>query len=129
MGGEIDNVLHEMSARGHAFLDDTLRFGRILEPFRQKRIEEDFARVVVADAPDRFDRAAQELIDWMVGQDLRFWRAVTKQVEQRRLAGGAERQAERLAGSFEYDRRPPLASLGQTAREVIQRHDHECETA
>jgi hypothetical protein len=32
-----------------------------------------------------------------------------------------------LAGSFEYDRRALLGTLGQTARGVLQRHDHQRE--
>jgi hypothetical protein len=51
---------------------------------------------------------------------------VTEQVESRRRVG-ADGPAERLAGSFEYDRRALLVSLGQTARGVLQRHDHQRE--
>jgi small GTP-binding protein len=123
---EVDNILNEMIVRGLEYLDSTLRFGRIVDLFRQKRLSEEFERVVVADAPERIDRVAHDLIDWMVDQDLRIWRSVTERVERRRgdYAGGP---AERLAGSFEYDRRALLGSLGQTARGVIQRHDHQRE--
>ncbi|MDQ6669307.1 MAG: dynamin, partial [Chloroflexota bacterium] len=55
-----------------------------------------------------------------------LWRTVTEQVESRRRLG-ASGPAERLAGSFEYDRRALLATLGQTARGVLQRHDHQRE--
>jgi small GTP-binding protein len=126
--GEVDNILHEMSERGTEYLDNTLRFGRIVDLFRQKVLQQEFERAVVADTPERIDRVTQELIDWMVDQDLRLWRTVTEQVESRRRigAGGPE---ERLAGSFEYDRRALLGSLGQTARGVLQRHDHQREAS
>jgi len=123
---QIDNILHEMGARGTQYLDDTLRLGRIVDLFRQKTLQQEFERIVVADTPQRIDRAVQELIDWMVEQDVRLWRTVTERVEQRRrtnLSGPAER----LAGSFEYDRRALLGSLGQTARGVLQHHDHQRE--
>jgi small GTP-binding protein len=123
---EVDNILHEMTDRGTAYLDDTLRFGRIVDLFRQKVVREEFERVVVADVPQRIDRVTQELIDWMVDQDLKLWRSVTEQVESRRRLG-ASGPAERLAGSFEYDRRALLGSLGQTARGVLQTHDHQRE--
>jgi hypothetical protein len=55
-----------------------------------------------------------------------LWRSVTEQVERRRGAS-VDGPAERLAGSFEYDRRALLGSLGQTARGVLQRHDHQRE--
>lgn len=124
--GEVDNILHEMEARGTEYLDNTLRFGRIVDLFRQRVLKQEFERIVVADAPDRIDRVTQELIDWMVDQDLRVWRTVTEQVESRRGVG-ASGPAERLAGSFEYDRRALLGTLGQTARGVLQRHDHQRE--
>jgi GTP-binding protein EngB required for normal cell division len=120
---QIDNILHEMSARGVAYLDETLRVGRVLDLFRQKQVQQDFEREVVADTAERIDRAAQELIDWMVDQDLKLWRSVTDKVDLRRRSA-VEGPAERLAGSFEYDRRALLGSLGQTAREVVARHDH-----
>jgi small GTP-binding protein len=124
--GEVDNILHEMSARGTEYLDSTLRFGRIVDLFRQRVLKQEFERIVVADAPERIDRVTQDLIDWMVEQDLRLWRTVTDQVESRRRLG-ASSPAERLAGSFEYDRRALLGTLGQTARGVLQRHDHQRE--
>jgi hypothetical protein len=122
----VDNVLHEMSARGVDYLDRTLRLGRVIDLFRQKLLKEEFERIVVADTPERLDRISQDTIDWMVDQDLRLWRNVTEQVDRRR-GEGIHGSAERLAGSFEYDRRALLASLGQTARGVLQRHDHQRE--
>src|SRR5437870_2898700 len=124
--GEVDNILHEMETRGTEYLDDTLRFGRVVDLFRQKVLKQEFERIVVADAPERIDRLTQDLIDWMVDQDLRVWRTVTEQVESRRRLGTTG-PAERLAGSFEYDRRALLGTLGQTARGVLQRHDHQRE--
>ncbi|MCA1647284.1 MAG: dynamin family protein [Chloroflexi bacterium] len=124
--GEVDNILLEMTARGTQYLDSTLRFGRVVDLFRQRVLQQEFQKAVVADAPDRIDRVTQDLIDWMVDQDLRIWRSVTEQVETRRRVGAAGPQ-ERLAGSFEYDRRALLGSLGQTARDVLQRHDHQRE--
>jgi small GTP-binding protein len=123
---EVDNILNEMIVRGLEYLDSTLRFARIVDLFRQKQLSDEFERVVVGDAPERIDRVAHDLIDWMVDQDLRLWRSVTEQVERRRGAS-VDGPAERLAGSFEYDRRALLGSLGQTARGVIQRHDHQRE--
>jgi small GTP-binding protein len=123
---EVENILNEMIVRGLEYLDATLRFGRIIDLFRQKRLSDDFERLVVGEAPERIDRVAHDLIDWMVDQDLRLWRSVTEQVERRRGAS-VDGPAERLAGSFEYDRRALLGSLGQTARGVIQRHDHQRE--
>jgi small GTP-binding protein len=125
---QVDNILHEMAARGTDYLDATLRFGRVLDLFRQKLLKEEFERVVVADAPARLDRVSQDLIDWLVDQDLRLWRSVTEQVERRRRVG-IDGPGERLQGTFEYDRRALLGTLGQAAREVLARHDHQREAS
>jgi small GTP-binding protein len=123
---EVENILNEMTLRGLEYLDATLRFGRIIDLFRQKLLRDEFERAVVGEAPERIDRVAHDLIDWMVDQDLRLWRSVTEQVERRRGVS-FDGPAERLAGSFEYDRRALLGSLGQTARGVLQRHDYQRE--
>ena len=123
---EVENIMNEMIVRGLDYLDATLRIGRIVDLFRQKLLREEFERVVVGDAPERIDRVTQDLIDWMVDQDFRLWRTVTEQVERRRGAT-IEGPAARLAGSFEYDRRALLGSLGQTARGVLQKHNHQRE--
>ena len=125
---EVENIINEMILRGLDYLDATLRFGRVVDLFRQKVLREEFERVVVGETPERIDRVAHDLIDWMVDQDLRLWRSVTEQVERRRGAS-VDGPAERLAGSFEYDRRALLGSLGQTARGVLQRHDHQLEAS
>lgn len=122
----LENIMNDMLLRGIAYMDDTLRFGRVIDLLRQKVIRDEFERVVVADAPRRIDGVAQDLIDWMVDQDLRMWRTVTDQVERRRAAT-LDPPAERLAGSFEYDRRALLGSLGSSARGVLQAHDHQRE--
>lgn len=122
----LENIINDMLLRGVAYMDDTLRFGRVVDLFRQRVIRDEFERVVVADAPERIDGVAHDLIDWMVDQDLRMWRTVTDQVERRRAAT-LDAPAERLAGTFEYDRRALLGSLGTTARGVLQRHDHQRE--
>lgn len=120
----VENILHELTTRGTDYLDETLRIGRVVDLFRQKQVREEFERVVVADTAERVDRAAQELIDWMVDQDLRLWHTVTEQLDRRRRADLTSGAGERLAASFSPDRRALLGSLGNTAREVVLRHNH-----
>jgi small GTP-binding protein len=126
---QIDAILLEMEDRGVTYLDETLRLTHVVELFRQQRVREEFERVVVADTPERIDRVAQDLIDWMVDQDLKLWQRVTEQVDARRRASATGTTTERLTGSFEYDRRALLGSLGQTAHQVIERYDHRREAA
>ena len=121
--GELENVVRAMGERGQAFFDETLRIGRVFDLFNTERIRGEFEREVVGDAPAQIDRLAQDLIDWMVDQDLRLWRSVADQVEQRRR-DASDASPAGLAGSFEYDRRALLQTVGRVARDVLQRHDH-----
>ena len=94
---KVDNILHEMSARGRR-LPRHARCASAASStcFARSCSSEEFERIVVADAPERIDRVTQDLIDWMVDQDLRLWRTVTEQVERRRGAG--HRRSGRAAG-------------------------------
>jgi small GTP-binding protein len=121
---EIDNLLHDLNARGTAFFDDTLRLGRVFDLFNQGRIRGEFEAQVVADTPQRIDRSAQDLIDWMAEQDVRLWEAVREQLERRQATRAAGGPSDRLLGGVERDRRALLGSLAATAREVVLRHDH-----
>jgi small GTP-binding protein len=120
---ELDNVLHELHRRGDEFLDDTLRIGRVLDLFNRDRMRDEFERKVVADTAQRIDQVASQTIDWIVDQDLKLWRSITDQVDRARSIH-PDAPVQRLSGSFEYDRRALLGSLGQTARSVVTEHDH-----
>ena len=121
--GELENVIRAMGERGQAFFDETLRIGRVFDLFNADRIRGEFEREVVGDTPEQIDRLSQELIDWMVDQDLRLWRSVAEQVDERGREAKGE-PSSRIAGSFEYDRRALLQSVGRVARDVLQRHNH-----
>src|SRR5579883_1219366 len=121
---EIDNLLHALNARGTAFFDDTLRLGRLFDLFNQGRIRSEFEAQVVADTPQRIDRAAQDLIDWMAEQDVRLWEAVREQLERRQATRAVGGPSDQLLGGVERDRRALLGSIAATAREVVLRHNH-----
>ncbi len=120
---ELENVLHELHRRGDEFLDDTLRIGRVFDLFNRERMRDEFEQKVVADTAQRIDRVAGQTIDWIVDQDVKLWRSITDQVDHARSIG-PDSPVQRLTGSFEYDRRALLGSLGQTARTVVAEHDH-----
>jgi small GTP-binding protein len=121
---EIDNLLHELNARGVAFFEDTLRIGRVLDLFNRDRIRGEFEREVIADTPARIDRASQDLIDWMAEQDVRLWETVREQLEHRQASRPPGSPSDRPLGGFERDRRALLGSIASTAREVVLRHNH-----
>jgi small GTP-binding protein len=73
----VDKVLLDMEQRGHAFFEDTLRLGRLMDLLNRTRVQKEFEQRVVGDAPRQIERKVSELIDWLIDQDFRQWQAVT----------------------------------------------------
>ncbi len=123
---DVDNILHELEGRGVAFFDDTVRFSKIFELLDKKRVKADFERQVVGDMPQRIDRKVTEVIDWMVGAELRQWQGVLELLAERQ-----HRHAGRIVGhagrGFELDRNRLLDSVGRAAQRSVESYDQERE--
>ena len=124
---DIENLLHEMEARGIEFFDETVRIARVLDLINTARVRGAFERDVVADTPQRIDKAVQELIDWMVEKDLRQWQAVMEYLEKRRSIKGDDKIIGQVGGQFEYSRRALLGSVGRAASRAVAGYDKEYE--
>jgi len=122
----IDNVLLEMDRRGQAYFDDTMRIGRIVDLLNKTRMQESFERDVVGDAPAVIERRVDELIDWLVGADLRQWQAVTSHLATQRAA-----YRDRMVGGdgdhFRADRARLIQSVGSEAQRVVETFDKRAE--
>ncbi|MEO5820377.1 MAG: dynamin family protein [Vicinamibacteraceae bacterium] len=123
----VEKALVEMEARGQAFLDDTLRIGRVFDLLNRSRIQREFEERVVGDAPVIVERRVSELIDWLVDQDLRQWQALASQLAQRRQEHGARLLGGEDAGAFQTDRRGLLDSVGRQAQRVVETFDRRAE--
>jgi len=127
---EIDGLLLAMEKRGNEFLDDRLRLGRIPDLLRSKQLEQDFQDEVVADTPRQIEDRVNELVDWMVQQDLRQWTAVADHLGKRREAnlsrvvGDAPRE-----GTLAWDRQRLIDSIGRTTRQAVEGYDQTREAA
>lgn len=128
---EIDNTLYEMEKRGNVFFDEMLRLGRIPDLVRAKKVESAFEEQVVADTPDQIERRVNELVDWMVEQDLRQWTAVAdhmaqrKDAHQHRIVGqGGPRD-----GALAYDRARLLDTISAATHRAVDSYDKEREAA
>ncbi len=127
--GEIDNVLLQMEQRGHDFFDEMLRIGRVVDLLNKSRVQEGFVRDVVADAPTEIERKVSELIDWMVGADLRQWQQVNNHLADRR-----RQYRDRIVGdpelaTFHVERGRLLDSVGREAQRVVDSFDRQREAA
>jgi small GTP-binding protein len=134
---DVEKVLLEMESRGMAYFDDTLRLARVLDLINTQRIQGEFERHVVADAPHQIEQEVSGLIDWLVEKDLRQWQATLEYLDRHRarLHDEAEARARRgekkiigqVGGPFEYNRRALLDSVGRAAKEVVMTYDREAE--
>lgn len=135
----VDNVLYALAERGDRFFDETIRLTRVLDLVRPERVQALFQQEVVADTAARIDAYTQELIDWMVSEDLQQWQAITHALNQRIVrrkqdratddAGLGQAPEALLETKFAYNRRELLESVGRTAQEIARRYDPKAEAA
>jgi small GTP-binding protein len=123
----VDNVLHQFEQRGVQFFDDTLRIGRVPDLLNSARIQQQFEREVVADIPQRIESHVHDLIDWMVGSELRQWQSVSEHVGRRRAAHAARLVGD--TGAFHYDRAALIDTVGRAARDAVAGYDRAREAA
>jgi small GTP-binding protein len=120
---KIENIIHKMNARGDDFFEDTIRIGRIFDLLNSDKIKADFQNKVVGDTEKEIDETVDNLIDWMVEQDLRTWQAVTDFVDRRRLSTYEDEMIGEISGQFRYDRRGLLEAVSRKAQDEVDRYD------
>ncbi len=129
--GEIDSLLHGMEKRGRAFFEENIRFGRIPDMVRPSKIEAAFEDQVVSDTPQQIEARIDELVDWMVEQDLRQWTAVTEHLNRRkeeheqRIVG----QSGPKEGTLAYDRQRLIDTIGLASQQAVSSFDKDKEAA
>jgi hypothetical protein len=119
----IENIIHRMNSRGDEFFEETIRIGRIFDLLKTDRIQNEFERKVVGDTERAIDTSIDELIDWMVEQDLRVWESVNEYIDRRRLNKYADDLIGEVGAQFRYDRRSMLESVSRRAQEEVDRYD------
>lgn len=125
----VEKVLVEMEARGHAYFEDTLRIGRVMDLLNRARIQKEFEDRVVADAPRQIERRVAELIDWLVDQDFRQWQAITARLAERTRDRGTRPLGAPDIGSFHSDRSRLIESVGRESQRVVETYDKQREAA
>lgn len=119
----VENIIHRMNVRGDEFFEETIRIGRVFDLMNSDKIRGEFERKVVGDTERAIDQTIDELIDWMVEQDLRVWESVNEYVDRRRLNKYADELIGDVGGQFRYDRRALLESVSRRAQEEVDRYD------
>ena len=128
---DIDRILLEMERRGQDYFDDTMRIGRVMDLLNRSRMQQGFEQQVVADAPQQIERKVSELVDWLVGADLKQWQAVTNHLSERRRQYRGRIIGEDDSGGarFHYDRTRLIEAVGREAQKVVDSYDRRREAA
>ena len=119
---DIDKILLEMERRGQDYFDDTLRIGRMMDLLNRSRVQQEYERRVVADAPQQIERKVGELVDWLVAADLRQWQGVTRHLAERRRQY-KDRIVGDDSGQFHYDRTRLIDAASREAQRVVDSYD------
>ena len=125
----VEKVLLDMEQRGHAFFEDTLRLGRVMDLLNRSRVQKEFEQRVVGDAPRQIERNVSELIDWLIDQDFRQWQAVTGVLSARSTDHRARMRGTPEVGTFHYGPSGLIDSVGREAQRVVDTYDREREAA
>ncbi|MGH9463990.1 MAG: dynamin family protein [Vicinamibacteria bacterium] len=123
---DIENALLDFETRGMDFFEETMRLPRVFDLMNKSKVKSDFERKVVGDLPQVIEQRVNDVIDWMIGAELRQWQAVTDYLESR-----STQRSERLLGKFgkfEYDRKRLLDTVARTARQTIASYDQDRES-
>lgn len=120
---DIENILFEMEQRGQDYFDETMRLARVFDLINKSRIQQEYEKKVVADAPQLIDRKVNELIDWLVDSDLRQWQAVMEHLAARRREHQDRIVGDVGIGTFHYDRDRLIEGVGREASRVVETYD------
>lgn len=119
---DVEKVLLDFEARGHAFFDERLRVTRIHELLSKDRLRRDFEETVVADLPREVETRVDAMVDWMVDAELRQWQDVMEH-----LGGRQDVHAEKMVGKvddrFAYDRQRLLGAVRSEAQRAVDTYN------
>ena len=125
----VENIVHRLNERADRFFDEYIRIGRVFDLVRSDKTREAFERDVVANTERQIDETINELIDWMVAQDLRVWQTVTDTLDRRALERYRDDMVGEIGSRFASDRQTLITQVAREAEEVVDRYDQRAEAA
>jgi len=125
----IENVVHRLNERADRFFDEYIRIGRVFDLVRSEQTRTAFERDVVAGTEQQIDQTVDEMIDWMVAQDLRLWQSVNDMLDRQALERYRADFVGDIGSRFQADRQTLINQVSRQADEVVSRYDHRAEAA
>ena len=124
---DIDNTLLDYEKRGLEFFNNTFRLGRILDLLNKQRIQAEYNQQVLKGLTAGIDTKVNELIDWLVQEDLKQWQAITYKINQR-IAKYENRILEDPASrQIRFERQKIIDTVKRETQKVIDKFDKEDE--
>ncbi|NTV64465.1 MAG: dynamin [Oscillochloris sp.] len=124
---EIDAIMRELVERGDVFFEERIRITRLPELMRGDQLRIAFEREVVGDVSQLIDQKMHTLIDWMIEKNLRLQQSNDEYIK-RRASQHSHKMIGDIGGSFDYNRRAMLDTVGRAASEVVATYDKETES-
>jgi GTP-binding protein EngB required for normal cell division len=125
---DIDNILLEFEKRGLEFFDNTFRIARIMDLINKDKIQNEYNQMVLKDLSGRIDDKVENLIDWLVEQDLRQWQVITSRIDQR-IAKYQDRILENPeTRQIQFERQKIIDSVRRESQRVVELFDKEDES-
>jgi small GTP-binding protein len=126
--GEIDQIFEELVQRGEAFFDEHIRLSQLPVLMNGERLRAMFEQEVLGDLDQQIDQKVNTIVDWMVEKNLRLQQSVDEYIK-RRAGQHSAKLIGSVGGSFEYNRRALLDTVGRAATEVVASYDKQAASA
>jgi len=126
--GEIDQIFADLVERGEVFFEEHIRLTRLPDLVNSERLRAMFEQEVLGDLDRQIDQKVNTIVDWMVEKSLRLQQSVDEYIK-RRASQHSEKLIGSVGGSFEYNRRALLDTVGRAATEVVASYDKQAASA
>ncbi len=126
--GEIDQIFADLVERGEVFFEEHIRLTRLPDLMNSERLRAMFEQEVLGDLDRQIDQKVNTIVDWMVEKSLRLQQSVDEYIK-RRASQHSEKLIGSVGGSFEYNRRALLDTVGRAATEVVASYDKQAASA
>jgi small GTP-binding protein len=125
---DIDNLLLEYEKRGLAFFENTFRIARIMDLINKEKIQNEYNQLVLKGLSREIDDKVENLIDWLVEQDLRQWQVITSRIDQR-ISKYQDRILENPeTRQIQFERKKIIDSVRRESQRVVEVFDKEEES-
>ncbi|MBX0329772.1 dynamin family protein [Oscillochloris sp. ZM17-4] len=124
---EVDAIMRELVERGDQFFEEHIRLTRLPDLMNGDKLRAAFEREVVGEVSQQIDQKMHTLIDWMIEKNLRLQQSNDEYIK-RRASQHSQRIIGDVGGTFDYNRKTMLDTVGRAASEVVATYDKEAES-